>query len=335
MMRKVSFFPVIAVCLVAPAVGGEPAGLTDVHAHVRPVLRHIAPNRPVMVQFLLENAGEKSVTLSVPDLSPEIPSPEAGLPLIHVFSGGAETSGVTVTTKTGRAWDRPVGFHRAKRAPILVLAPHSVVGITVDLREFFPSLRGKGRFHVKWAPYAGAVASDEVVIDVEPRKQVEITVDQGKMVIDLFYDDAPAHVANFLDLASSGFYTGKTFHRSIPGFMIQGGCPYGDGTGIRPDGKRVPDELNDHPHDKGSVSMALLDDDPNSASCQFFIAGSRVKEWDDEYTVFGHLVGDASYETLEKLMKIPVDDQGRPTQTIYMRTVRVVDAPSPRAYPNP
>jgi cyclophilin family peptidyl-prolyl cis-trans isomerase len=335
MMRKAVFLSLVAVLGACPAMGDDHASLKSVRAVVRPLSRHVPPHQPVMVQFLLENTSDEAVTLSVPNTAPEIPSPEAGLPLDHIFSGGAKISGVTVTTDTDRAWDRPVGYRKPKEAAILILGAHSVVGMTVDLREYFPSLRGTGKFRVKWAPYEGAIVSDEVIIDIASRKQVVITVDQGKMVIDLFYDEAPAHVANFLDLAASGFYTGKNFHRSVPGYMIQGGCPRGDGSGIRLDGHRIASEVNHHKHEKGSVSMALLDDDPNSASCQFFITDTRVKDWDDEYTIFGELVGDESLATLDRLMAIPVDDEGRPTKTIYMRTVRVIDAPTPQHHAAP
>ncbi len=334
-MLKASFLSLMVVVGACPAMGQDLGALANVRARVRPVSRHVPPNRPVMVQFLLENTGGEAVTLSVPGTAPEIPSPEAGLPLSHVFSGGREVSGVTVTTEAGRPWNRPAGFRKPDRAAILILGAHSVVGITVDLRDFFPSLRGSGRFGVKWAPYGEAIASEEVFIDVKPRKQVEITLDEGKLLIDLFYDDAPAHVANFLDLASSGFYTGKNFHRSVPGYMIQGGCPRGDGSGIRLDGNRLAGELNEHKHNKGSVSMALLDDDPNSGSSQFFITNTRVKEWDEQYTIFGELSGDESLATLDRLMKLEVDDEGRPTKSVYMRTVRVIDAPSARQYASP
>ena len=73
--------------------------------------------------------------------------------------------------------------------------------------------------------------------------------------------------------------------------------------------------------------MALLPDDPDSASCQFFISNTRQKDWDGKYAVFGHLVGDESFQTLDRLMATSVDDQGRPVRTLYMRTIRVVDAP--------
>jgi len=73
--------------------------------------------------------------------------------------------------------------------------------------------------------------------------------------------------------------------------------------------------------------MALLEDDPDSASCQFFICNTRQKDWDGRYTVFGHLVGDESNETLDRLMSAEVDESNRPVRTLHMRTVRIVDAP--------
>jgi cyclophilin family peptidyl-prolyl cis-trans isomerase len=109
--------------------------------------------------------------------------------------------------------------------------------------------------------------------------------------------------------------------------MILGGCPRGDGTGIRPDGRRIPAEFNSRPHQKGSVSMALLDDDPDSASCQFFICYTRQKDWDGRYAVFGELAGDESFETLDRMMAITADEAGRPTQPVVMRAVRVTNMP--------
>ena len=93
------------------------------------------------------------------------------------------------------------------------------------------------------------------------------------------------------------------------------------------DGRRIPAEFNNRPHEKGTVSMALLDDDPDSASCQFFICNTRQKDWDGRYTVFGELAGEVALQTLDRLMALPVDDHSRPKQTLYIRAVRVVDAP--------
>lgn len=318
----------VACSLVSAAPNEAPAPppIPGIHAHLRVPSSHIPVNHPVYVQFAIENASKEAVTLTVPGTDPAIPSPEVGLPLSHVLSG-VGASGVTVTTEAGRHWDQAVGWRTPTEAPILLLAPHSTVGTNLDLRDYFPALRSPGQFRVQWKPYGGAVISEPLLLTIAPRKNVEIVTDEGTVTISLLYDDAPQHVANILELAKSGFYTGKTFHRLEPGYLVQGGCPRGDGTGIRSDGKRLPAEFNNRPHQKGSVSMALLDDDPDSGSCQFFICNTRVKDWDGKYTVFGQLADDASIATLDRIMAIPVDNLGRPRKPIYMRTVRIVDAP--------
>ena len=134
-------------------------------------------------------------------------------------------------------------------------------------------------------------------------------------------------MTNFIELAKAGFYNGKTFHRLEPGYLLQGGCPRGDGTGIRTDGKRLRSEFNGNPMRKGTVAMALLEDDVDSASCQFFICNTRQKEWDGRYTVFAELIGEESFLTLDRLMATAVDDQSRPTRPLSMRNVRIIDAP--------
>lgn len=310
---------------IGPAPDSPQAGL---HVQVRPSSTQFAPNQPIWVQFVIENQTSDAVTLTVPGAEPAIPPPEMGLPLSHVFSGGGVAGGVFLATEGGRNWDQASGYRSSKQAPILLLGAKSTVGATLDLREYFPALRSPGQYRVTWKPYGGMLSSESALITIAPRKHVEIVTDDGTITIELFYDDAPLHVANFLDLAKSGFYTSKTFHRLEPGYLIQGGCPRGDGSGIRLDGKRVPAEYNSRVHDKGSVSMALLDDDADSGSCQFFISNTRQKDWDGRYTVFARLVGEASLETLDRLMTIPVDDQGRPQRSIYFRSVRLIDVPS-------
>ena len=209
-----------------------------------------------------------------------------------------------------------------------MIAPYSSVGTTIDLREFFPTLRGAGRYRVTWKPYDGAIESEPVVITVAGLKHAEVVSDDGTMTWRFLYSSAPKHVANFLELARSGFYNGTIFHKLEPGYFMQGGCPRGDGTGIRTDGKRLPAELSTHPFRKGTVAMALLEDDPESASCQFFICNTRQKDWDGRYTVFAELVGDESFSTLDRLMAKPVNDSGTPMHPLSIRTVRLIDAPA-------
>lgn len=332
------FLPLWTVfSLALPAAGGPGQHfgvIPSVRAQIRPVSSQIPLGQPVLIRFSVENTGNEPLTLTVPGAEPQIPNPDIGLPLSHVFSGGSLPS-VTVTTETGRKWDQPVSYRTPGTAPILMLAPQGLVGTTIDLREYFPALRGAGQFRVTWQPYAGAVTGETIVVNIAPLKNVEITTDDGVMVIRMFYDDAPATVANFVELARSGFYTGKTFHRIAPGYMIQGGCPRGDGTGIRLDGRRIPAEFNNRRHLKGSVSMALLDDDVNSGSCQFFICNTEQKDWDGRYTIFGQLEGEESYATLDRLMASPVDENGRPVRPIYLRNVKLIDAPVEPLYGAP
>jgi len=334
-MRSVRL-SVIAVGSVAlatvPAWAADP--MPGIRAHLKPVAYRVPVGKPVWVTFSVENTSHDPITLTVPNTEPQIPSAEMGLPLSHVFSGGS-SSGVMVTTESGRQWEKPVGYKSPAEAPILILGPFSSVGQTLDLRDFYPALHVAGEYRVTWQPYAAIAGPSSVVINIAPRRRVLIETDEGRMTMELYYEDAPNHVANFLDLVTAGFYGGKTFHRIVPGYMIQGGCSRGDGTGIRPDGKRVAAEFNDRIHEKGTVSMALLDDDPDSASTQFFICNTRQKNWDGRYTVFGHLVGDESYATLDKLMSIHADDQGRPERTVSIRAARAIDAPSEPPSPVP
>lgn len=318
----IPFFLVTTVCASWAA-----DSLEGVEAHVRPSSFHVPLGHPVWVTFFLENTTDKSVQISVHGTEPMLPPPDMGLPMSHVFSGG-NAAGVNVFTDSGRRWELPVGYKAPTQAPLVLLAPLSTVGSRIDLREYFPSLRGAGQYKINWKPYRGALTSETITINIAPLKQVEITTDDGTMILKLYYEEAPETVSNFLELAKTGFYTGKTFHRVEPGYMMQGGCPRGDGTGIRIDGKRVQAEANNRPHEKGSVSMALLDDDADSGSCQFFICNTRQKEWDGKYTVFAQLVGEESLATLDRLMATPVDDLGRPQKTIYMRSVKVTDAPA-------
>ncbi|MCH8913174.1 MAG: peptidylprolyl isomerase, partial [Planctomycetes bacterium] len=159
-------------------------------------------------------------------------------------------------------------------------------------------------------------------IQVGALKQARFETDYGPMTIEFFYEDAPRHVENFLQLAESGFYDNLTFHRIVEGYLIQGGAPDEEPDAIRPDGKRLEPEFNDRQFTKGTVAMARRRSDPNSASCQFFICGSRRAEWDGVYTAFGQLVGEESFATLDKIMGLAVGKHDRPRKKVYIRAVR-------------
>ncbi len=118
--------------------------------------------------------------------------------------------------------------------------------------------------------------------------QVKITTSEGDLTLELWNDVAPGHAENFLKLVGNGFYDGLAFHRIIPGFMIQGGCPKGDGTGGP--GWHIDAEFNDREHQPGVLSMARSQD-PDSAGSQFFICLTRenCQHLDGQYTAFGKI----------------------------------------------
>ena len=123
----------------------------------------------------------------------------------------------------------------------------------------------------------------------ESNPQVKLETSEGEMVVELWPDVAPLHAENFLKLSREGFYDGLSFHRVLPGFVIQGGCPVGNGTGGP--GWTVKAEFNDRPHEKGVLSMARSSD-PDSAGSQFFVCLSRdhCRHLDGQYTAFGKVV---------------------------------------------
>jgi cyclophilin family peptidyl-prolyl cis-trans isomerase len=151
-------------------------------------------------------------------------------------------------------------------------------------------------------------------------KQATIHTDFGTMTARFFPDVAPKHVENFISLSENGFYDDLGFHRIIDGFMIQGGCPRGDGTGDGPN--RLPAEFSDKPHKQGTLSMARAQD-PNSASCQFFICLDRCDFLDGNYTVFGELVDDESIETLKKIGKVETTDSGMGEKSAPVKPVKI------------
>jgi peptidyl-prolyl cis-trans isomerase B (cyclophilin B) len=160
-----------------------------------------------------------------------------------------------------------------------------------------------------------------------------LQTDQGDITIKFFYDKAPNHVKNFVDLAASGFYDGTMFHRVIPGFMIQGGDPltkkpedprqpYGTGG----NGKNmVKAEFNDTPHKRGIVSMARASD-PNSASSQFFIVVKDSNFLDGQYSAFGEVV--SGMEAADKIANVPRDAKDRPNTPVRIKKVVLSEAKS-------
>jgi peptidyl-prolyl cis-trans isomerase B (cyclophilin B) len=136
-----------------------------------------------------------------------------------------------------------------------------------------------------------------------------LTTNHGDIVIDLFDDDAPKTVENFTKLAGDGFYDGLIFHRVIPDFMIQGGCPEGTGTGGP--GYTFEDEINDHKVVRGALAMANAG--PNTNGSQFFIVTVQSAPWlDGKHTVFGEV--NSGMDVVDTISELPRDGRDRPQQ---------------------
>ncbi|MDP3118817.1 MAG: peptidylprolyl isomerase [Sulfuricurvum sp.] len=133
----------------------------------------------------------------------------------------------------------------------------------------------------------------------------KMTTEKGVMWIKLYNDETPNTVANFAALVNDGYYNGLNFHRVIPGFMAQGGCPTGTGTGGP--GWAIPCEtsLNKHPHVKGTLSMAHAG--PNTGGSQFFICFASTPHLDGVHTVFGGIEADDK-ESMSVLDSIQMRD---------------------------
>ncbi len=142
---------------------------------------------------------------------------------------------------------------------------------------------------------------------------VELTTTKGPIRLEFFPDKAPGHVKNFLALAKIGFYDGLSFHRVIKGFMIQGGCPLGTGTGDG--GYKIKAEFNDTPHVAGVLSMARASS-PDSAGSQFFICLDRHTHLDRQYSAFGKVADEESMKTLREIGAVPTGANDRPRQDV-------------------
>ena len=148
----------------------------------------------------------------------------------------------------------------------------------------------------------------------------------GNITLKFFPDVAPGHVKNFIDLAKKGFYDGTTFHRVIPGFMIQGGDPNSKNPDKRTHGQGGPGytikaEFNDRPHKRGTLSMARAQN-PDSAGSQFFICVKDAPFLNKQYTVFGEV--ESGMEAVDKIVSQPRDSNDNPNERIEMK-IKIVE----------
>ena len=159
-----------------------------------------------------------------------------------------------------------------------------------------------------------------------PETKAVIETKFGNIELSFFTEVAPGHVNNFIELAKKGFYDGTTFHRVIPGFMIQGGDPNSKDTdksshGMGGPGYTIKAEFNEKPHKRGALSMARSAQ-PDSAGSQFFICVADANFLDRQYSVFGEVV--SGLEAVDAIVNQPRDPRDNPIERIEMK-VKIIE----------
>jgi cyclophilin family peptidyl-prolyl cis-trans isomerase len=324
-------------CLLG-AVAASPGRADDVvsslgdalRAEVTAVSPVYNPGRPVWVRFVLHNVSNEPV--SIPMLHARQNADGIRLP-DELALGTPSDPWVTVrfddeAPKTITPPEIPDPAFGG--LPQLRLAAQGYLGTAIDLRTVHQAVRYPGSYRLDWRPLGGELGVVTTTFRVETRKDAIIVTDQGKLTFQLMYDAAPKNVTNFTELAANGFYNDLTFHRVVPGRLIQGGCPKGNGKGKRSDGKLIAAELHDIPIDTGTLAMARTPSDPDTASCQFFIALTRLEHLDGQYTVIGKAQDDESLRTLQQIARVDTDDGFRPESSLYIRSIVLVEAEGER-----
>lgn len=151
--------------------------------------------------------------------------------------------------------------------------------------------------------------------------QIQLDTTMGDIHLDLDPGVAPGHCRNMIGLARIGFYDGLIFHRVINGFMIQGGCPDGNGTGNP--GYQIDAEFNNKPHVPGVLSMARSSN-PNSAGSQFFVCLGAHTHLDGQYTAFGKAT-DETFPTVQKIGDVACGANDRPVEEVKILKATVVE----------
>ncbi|MFH1747561.1 MAG: peptidylprolyl isomerase [Planctomycetota bacterium] len=299
--------------------------LNALRAEVSPVQHICSPNLPIRIRFTLHNLSDQ--TVEIPLRGVRTVDNGIALPLETIL--GVEESALSISYQDEKPVPIPtvtIPDIASGLSGILRLAPYGSVGTTIDLHAHYRKLSYSGEYRLEWRPLGGRLEMVSTRLRVEPRKEAILVTDKGKITFRLMYDEAPVNVENFLELTRAGFYDGKHIHRIIPGFLIQGGCPQGDGTGLRPDGKTIPAEFHNAPFRIGTLAMARKPTDPNSASCQFFVTLARLSELDSQYTVIGQADDEESLRTLNQLANEPTDRRDRPRIPLIIRSINLVDA---------
>jgi len=235
----------------------------------------LRPGQRMPLRFTIENAGDKEA---------KIDEPESYL------------DGLEVQDPDGKLMRLAKPKSPAKRS--VSLEPGGFVGRVVDVGPAFPAIPEdrEGWHKVRWL-YGDAV-SNELRVYVMRDWIAKLETTHGDIEMEFYPNLAPVHVENFLKLARSGFYEGSTFHRVIPGFVMQAGIPKDLAREIK---TPLAAEFSSTKHVFGTVSMARTGD-PNSATSQFFICFAGLPKLDGNYTVFGQVVsGEEAVKSVERV----------------------------------
>ena len=146
--------------------------------------------------------------------------------------------------------------------------------------------------------------------------------DGGDIVIELFEKEAPGTVQNFLDLINKGFYNGLRFHRVIPGFVAQGGCPNGNGTGGP--GYTIKDEFHKDLRHDGPGVLSMANAGPNTGGSQFFITLDKTTWLDGHHAVFGKVV--KGMDVVEAIGHVQTDFMDKPIEDVVINKIEIKDA---------
>lgn len=167
------------------------------------------------------------------------------------------------------------------------------------------------------------VADATADLDFENKKyQIKLETNHGEILLDLLPEVAPGHCTNMIGLTKTGYYDGLIFHRVIDGFMIQGGCPQGTGTGNP--GYQIDAEFNSTHHAPGVLSMARSND-PNSAGSQFFVCVADAGFLDNQYTAFGRTANAESLAVAQAIGKTATDPGDRPVEEVKIEKASVIE----------
>jgi cyclophilin family peptidyl-prolyl cis-trans isomerase len=236
----------------------------------------LRPGQRMPLRFTIENAAGKEA---------KIEEPESYL------------DGLEIQDADGKVL-RAAGTSKGDPKRSVSLEAGGFVGRVVDIGPGFPAIAEdrEGWHKFRWS-YGGAV-SDEIRVWVMRDWIAKLETNHGDIEMEFTPEVAPNHVRNFLKLARSGFYEGSTFHRVIPGFVMQAGIPKDPSQEIR---TPLNAEFSAAKHVFGTVSMARTKD-PNSATSQFFICFGGRPDLDGNYTVFGQVVsGEATVKSVERV----------------------------------